>query len=369
MDLGVSSLQLDERERGFCYSADAPLDMRMDATTGQTAADVLNTYDERELARILRVYGEERFAPRIARAIVAQRAMRPLTRTGELVEHRACQHPGGHAQDRRQPGQAHVPGPADRGERRDRGAGARAAAVDRGARRRRADRRRVVPLARGPGRQACARRRAPPRAPRRTCRSSPPRTHRSCGWSPGARRRPTRPSSRTTPDRSPSVSAPPSASVPPRPHDATSDRKEGSMSAQSAARATAYPAPSRTRPATDRTGTASSRRPRAGARRTRVPVHPCLHGRPRWCAAVRAAAQHLDGGERVRQVRPVQRAGSAATRTSSDLTAELDAKASPAQLADGRDAPSAWCPPTARAGCGSSDGSVQGAPEPAGAGG
>jgi len=85
MDLGVSSLQLDERERGFSYSADAPLDMRMDATTGQTAADVLNTYDERELARILRVYGEERFAPRIARAIVAQRTRRPLERTGELV--------------------------------------------------------------------------------------------------------------------------------------------------------------------------------------------------------------------------------------------------------------------------------------------
>ena len=85
MDLGVSSLQLDERERGFSYSADAPLDMRMDATTGQTAADVLNTYDERELTRILREYGEERFAPRIARAIVAQRARRPLERTGELV--------------------------------------------------------------------------------------------------------------------------------------------------------------------------------------------------------------------------------------------------------------------------------------------
>src|SRR6478609_8243740 len=68
MDLGVSSLQLDERERGFSYSADAPLDMRMDATTGPTAADVLNTYDERELARILREYGEERFAPRIVRA-------------------------------------------------------------------------------------------------------------------------------------------------------------------------------------------------------------------------------------------------------------------------------------------------------------
>jgi len=85
MDLGVSSLQLDERERGFSYSADAPLDMRMDATTGQTAADVLNTYDERELARVLRVYGEERFAPRIAKAIVAQRARRPLETTAELV--------------------------------------------------------------------------------------------------------------------------------------------------------------------------------------------------------------------------------------------------------------------------------------------
>ena len=85
MDLGVSSLQLDERERGFSYSADAPLDMRMDATTGQTAADVLNTYDERDLARILRDYGEERFAPRIARAIVAQRARKPFERTGELV--------------------------------------------------------------------------------------------------------------------------------------------------------------------------------------------------------------------------------------------------------------------------------------------
>jgi 16S rRNA (cytosine1402-N4)-methyltransferase len=85
MDLGVSSLQLDERERGFSYSADAPLDMRMDATTGQTAADVLNTYDERELSRILRVYGEERFAPRIAKAIVAQRARRPLETTAELV--------------------------------------------------------------------------------------------------------------------------------------------------------------------------------------------------------------------------------------------------------------------------------------------
>lgn len=86
MDLGVSSLQLDERDRGFSYAHDAPLDMRMDATQGKTAADVLNTYDARDLARVLRVYGEERFAPRIARAIVAARQVAPLTRTGELVD-------------------------------------------------------------------------------------------------------------------------------------------------------------------------------------------------------------------------------------------------------------------------------------------
>jgi len=86
MDLGVSSLQLDEVERGFSYAQDAPLDMRMDATRGITAADVLNTYDERDIARILRVYGEERFAPRIARNIVAARSKAPLTRTGELVD-------------------------------------------------------------------------------------------------------------------------------------------------------------------------------------------------------------------------------------------------------------------------------------------
>ncbi|GCE76190.1 16S rRNA (cytosine(1402)-N(4))-methyltransferase RsmH [Cellulomonas biazotea] len=86
MDLGVSSLQLDERERGFSYAHDAPLDMRMDATRGKTAADVLNEYDERDIARVLRVYGEERFAPRIARAIVRARQTAPLQRTGELVD-------------------------------------------------------------------------------------------------------------------------------------------------------------------------------------------------------------------------------------------------------------------------------------------
>lgn len=86
MDLGVSSLQLDETDRGFAYAQDAPLDMRMDPTRGQTAADVLNTYDERELARILRDYGEERFAPRIARAIVRRRETQPWERSGDLVD-------------------------------------------------------------------------------------------------------------------------------------------------------------------------------------------------------------------------------------------------------------------------------------------
>jgi 16S rRNA (cytosine1402-N4)-methyltransferase len=91
MDLGVSSLQLDEADRGFAYAQDAPLDMRMDQSAGQTAADVLNTYDERDLTRILRDYGEERFAGKIARSIVRRRADRPWERTAELVDLvRAC---------------------------------------------------------------------------------------------------------------------------------------------------------------------------------------------------------------------------------------------------------------------------------------
>lgn len=86
MDLGVSSLQLDERERGFAYSFDAPLDMRMDTTRGPTAADVLNTYSEEDLVRIIRKWGEEKFAGRIANHIVAARDLKPLTHTAELVE-------------------------------------------------------------------------------------------------------------------------------------------------------------------------------------------------------------------------------------------------------------------------------------------
>ncbi len=86
MDLGVSSLQLDERARGFAYSFDAPLDMRMDTSRGQTAADVLNSYSEEDLVRIIRKWGEEKFAGRIANHIVAARDKAPLTRTGELVD-------------------------------------------------------------------------------------------------------------------------------------------------------------------------------------------------------------------------------------------------------------------------------------------
>jgi 16S rRNA (cytosine1402-N4)-methyltransferase len=85
-DLGVSSLQLDEPGRGFSYRADAPLDMRMDPTTGITAAEVLATYPRAELARILREYGEERFAGRIARTLDQARRRAPIATTGQLVE-------------------------------------------------------------------------------------------------------------------------------------------------------------------------------------------------------------------------------------------------------------------------------------------
>lgn len=85
-DLGVSSLQLDTAERGFAYARDTPLDMRMDPTAGRTAAQVLNTYPAAELARVLREYGEERFAGRIARAIVTERAQRPFDTSARLVE-------------------------------------------------------------------------------------------------------------------------------------------------------------------------------------------------------------------------------------------------------------------------------------------
>ena len=85
-DLGVSSLQLDEADRGFAYAQDAPLDMRMDPTRGTTAAEVVNGYDGKALARLLKEYGEERFASRIADAIVRERAREPFTSTARLAE-------------------------------------------------------------------------------------------------------------------------------------------------------------------------------------------------------------------------------------------------------------------------------------------
>ena len=85
-DLGVSSLQLDEAERGFAYAQDAPLDMRMDPTVGVTAADVVNSYAGKDLARVLKQYGDERFASRIADAIVRERTKEPFTSTARLAE-------------------------------------------------------------------------------------------------------------------------------------------------------------------------------------------------------------------------------------------------------------------------------------------
>jgi 16S rRNA (cytosine1402-N4)-methyltransferase len=86
LDLGVSSMQLDLAERGFAYAQDAPLDMRMTPGEGPTAADVLNTYPADRLARVLRVHGEEKFARRIADAVVAARETEPFTRSARLVE-------------------------------------------------------------------------------------------------------------------------------------------------------------------------------------------------------------------------------------------------------------------------------------------
>jgi len=86
LDLGMSSMQVDTFERGFSYSYDAPLDMRMDPDQGLTAAEVVNTWEPKQLTRLFRDYGEERYAPQITRALVRERARKPLERTTELVE-------------------------------------------------------------------------------------------------------------------------------------------------------------------------------------------------------------------------------------------------------------------------------------------
>ena len=85
-DLGVSSMQLDREDRGFAYRVDAPLDMRMDPSQGQTAADVLNTYSHGDLARVLKTYGDERFAGKIASAVLREREKEPFDRSARLVE-------------------------------------------------------------------------------------------------------------------------------------------------------------------------------------------------------------------------------------------------------------------------------------------
>ena len=153
MDLGVSSLQLDEADRGFAYSKDAPLDMRMDATSGQSAADLLATASEGELIRILRTYGEEKFAPRIARLIIRRRDDAPITRA---CGHHSRGNPGTCEPHGRQPGETHVPGAARCGQRRvdHLGAGASAGAVQ--SESRRAPRRGVLPKPRRPNSQRCA---------------------------------------------------------------------------------------------------------------------------------------------------------------------------------------------------------------------
>ena len=117
LDLGVSSHQLDRGERGFSYNVDAPLDMRM-SQSGLSARDIVNTYSVDELTRILREYGEERFAYKIARNIEKRRAQAPIETTFELVEIvkesiPGCGPPGG-----RTSGQAHLPGHPHRSQQR-----------------------------------------------------------------------------------------------------------------------------------------------------------------------------------------------------------------------------------------------------------
>jgi len=86
LDLGVSSMQLDETDRGFAYSQDAPLDMRMNAAEGKTAEQILNQYSESELTHIFKTYGEERYAKQIAKKIVQLREVTPITRSKQLTD-------------------------------------------------------------------------------------------------------------------------------------------------------------------------------------------------------------------------------------------------------------------------------------------
>jgi len=156
-DLGVSSMQLDEDDRGFSYSRDVGLDMRMNPLHPTTAATVLAEYSAADLTRILRVYGEERFAQRIATAIVRRRETSPLTTTGELAALVASAVPAA----ARRTGSGHPAKKTFQAVRIEVNAEldvltSRAAGRDRRPSRGRADRCAVVPLARGPDHQADA---------------------------------------------------------------------------------------------------------------------------------------------------------------------------------------------------------------------
>lgn len=93
LDLGVSSPQLDQAQRGFSFLRDGPLDMRMDTSKGMSAAEWIASADEQEIAKVLKEYGEERFARRMARAVIRERALQPITRTVQLAQILAAAHP------------------------------------------------------------------------------------------------------------------------------------------------------------------------------------------------------------------------------------------------------------------------------------
>ncbi len=179
-DLGVSSMQLDEAERGFAYAQDAPLDMRMDQTTGISAAEVLNTYPPGELVRILRAYGEEKFAREIVDAVVRERDKEPFTNSARLVEliraalPQAAKRTGGNPAKRtfqalriEVNGELARPGEGDSGRRRPRWPSAAGSPCCRTSRWR-------------TGWSSRCSRPAPPSPRRPACRSSPSATSRGC---------------------------------------------------------------------------------------------------------------------------------------------------------------------------------------------
>ena len=206
-DLGVSSPQLDDTGRGFSYSHDAPLDMRMDQSAEQTAERIVNSYPAADLARVLSEYGEERFARRIADVHRAGAGPRAGHQHAAAGRHRQGRDPGGRQAHRRQPRQAYLPGTAHRGERRARRAAPGAARRARPARARRPARRAGLPLARGPAGQAGTGRRGRPTPPRPGCRSAPPT------WQSGGPRVPPADPGRRAPGRRRAAINPRSASA------------------------------------------------------------------------------------------------------------------------------------------------------------